>query len=127
MDLAQYKKAWENQPEEKNKVSALEIYKMTQTKSTSIAKWIFIIGLAEFAFWLILNFIFSGLEEVKIYEELNLMGYVNFAYYFNIAIVVVFLIVFYKNLLFSFKHRQHQNTHAEDYSCSKDCKILCCL
>ena len=27
MDLANYKKVWKNQPEEKNKISALEIYK----------------------------------------------------------------------------------------------------
>ncbi len=51
MDLANYKKVWKNQPEEKNKISALEIYKMTQSKSNSIVKWIFIIGLLEFVFW----------------------------------------------------------------------------
>lgn len=97
MDLAQYKKAWENQPEEKNKVSALEIYKMTQSKSTSIAKWIFIIGLAEFAFWLVLNLVVSGLNLVEIYEEMNLMKYINIVYYFNILIVVLFLVIFYRN------------------------------
>ena len=36
MDLANYKKVWKNQPEEKNKISALEIYKMTKEKSNSI-------------------------------------------------------------------------------------------
>jgi len=97
MDLAQYKKAWENQPEEKNKVSALEIYKMTQSKSTSIAKWIFIIGLMEFAFWLILNLIFSGLNYTEIYEEMNLMNYIDIVYYFNILIIVLFLVIFYRN------------------------------
>ena len=48
MDLANYKKVWKDQPEEKNKISSLEIYKMTQSRSISIAKWIFMIGLIEF-------------------------------------------------------------------------------
>ena len=97
MDLSQYKKAWKNQPETANKISAIEIYKMTQSKSTSIAKWIFIIGLLEFGFWLVLNFIFSKLNYVEIYEELHLMRYINFMYYFNFAIIVLFLTLFYKN------------------------------
>lgn len=97
MDLADYKKAWGNQPDDANKVSAIEIYKMTQSKSTSIVKWIFIIGLAEFAFWTILNILVSGLSYVDMYEELNLLKYINFSYYFHFAVIVLFLIIFYKN------------------------------
>lgn len=100
MDLAEYKKAWGNQPEEKNKVSALDIYKMTQSKSTSIAKWIFIIGLGEFAFWALLNFLVSGLNYVEMYEELNIMTYMNFSYYFHYVIVILFLVIFYRNYSF---------------------------
>ncbi len=97
MDLAQYKKAWENQPEEKNKLSALEIYKMTQAKSTSIVKWIFIIGLLEFTLWITLNIIFSQLDYTSAYEELNLMKFIDLSYYFNFLILIVFLVIFYKN------------------------------
>jgi hypothetical protein len=97
MDLAEYKKAWKNQPEEENKVSAIEIYKMTQSKSTSIVKWIFIIGLGEFAFWTILNFLFSGLSYVDMYEELDLLKYINFSYYIHFVVVVLFLVIFYRN------------------------------
>ncbi|MBL4604488.1 MAG: hypothetical protein JKY02_02145 [Flavobacteriaceae bacterium] len=97
MDLAQYKKAWENQPEEKNKLSALEIYKMTQAKSTSIVKWIFIIGSLEFLLWIVLNIIFSQLNYLNVYEELDLIKYINFSYYFNFLVLILFLVVFYKN------------------------------
>ncbi len=97
MDLAQYKKAWDNQPEEKNKLSALEIYKMTQAKSTSIVKWIFIIGSLEFLFWIVLNIIFSQFNYVEVYEELHLMKYINFSYYFNFLVLALFLVVFYRN------------------------------
>lgn len=100
MDLAEYKKAWGNQPEEKNKVSALDIYKMTQAKSTSIVKWIFIIGLGEFAFWALLNFLVSGLNYIEMYEELNIMAYMNFSYYVHYIVVILFLIIFYRNYSF---------------------------
>lgn len=97
MDLAEYKKAWENQPEDKNKLSALEIYKMTQAKSTSIIKWIFIIGSLEFLLWIVLNVIFSQLNYLDIYEELHLMKFINFVYYFNFIILAMFLVIFYRN------------------------------
>ena len=42
MDLDAYKKTWENQPEETNTVSKIDIYKMAHSKSSSVVKWIFI-------------------------------------------------------------------------------------
>ena len=64
MDLLDnYKKAWNNQPEDAHKVSSLEIYKMAQSKSSSIVKWIFIIGIAEFVFLNSLYFL-SDMDEV---------------------------------------------------------------
>ena len=56
MDLANYKKVWKDQPEERNKISSLDIYKMTQSRSNSIVKWIFMIGLVEFIFWFSINY-----------------------------------------------------------------------
>ena len=57
MDLLdKYKKTWSNQPEEAHKLSKVEIYKMAHSKSTSIVKWIFIIGLLEFL--IIIPFLF---------------------------------------------------------------------
>ena len=97
MDLENYKKAWENQTEENQKVTKEEVYKMTKSKSSSIVKWIFIVGIIEFAFWLTLNAVFSNYEGLKVYEELNMMQYLNFLYYINFAVVVIFLYYFYKN------------------------------
>ena len=97
MDLAQYKKAWENQPEEKNKVSALEIYKMTQSKSTSIVKWIFFIGLIEFIFWFCLNFFATNMGAFEPYEELGLMSTLNYSTYLHYAVILLFLALFYRN------------------------------
>tara|TARA_R110002073_G_scaffold8207_1_gene45676 strand:+ start:111883 stop:112527 length:645 start_codon:yes stop_codon:yes gene_type:complete len=97
MDLSHYKKAWENQPEEKNKVSALEIYKMTQAKSTSIVKWILIIGLLEFVFWTIINHFVSELDYNKVYAKLDLTYFFEYSYYLGYIIVVIFLYFFYRN------------------------------
>lgn len=99
MDLAQYKKVWKGQPKEANEVSTLEIYKMTQSKSTSIVKWIFIVGLLEFIFFLVLNLILLEPNHNEIFGNVNLTQFVNFSYYFNYLVVVLFLIIFYRNYI----------------------------
>jgi len=97
MDLANYKKVWKNQPEEKNKISALEIYKMTQSKSNSIVKWIFIIGLLEFVFWFAINYLGTKNGALEPYEKLNLINFIDNFNYFHYVLVVLFLILFYRN------------------------------
>jgi hypothetical protein len=97
MDLANYKKVWKNQPEEKNKISALEIYKMTQSKSNSIVKWIFIIGLLEFVFWFAINYLGTKNGALEPYEKLKLISFIDNFNYFHYVVVVLFLILFYRN------------------------------
>ena len=97
MDLANYKKVWKNQPEEKNKISALEIYKMTQSKSNSIVKWIFIIGLLEFVFWFAINYLCTKNGTLEPYEKLKLISFIENFNYFHYVVVVLFLILFYRN------------------------------
>ena len=97
MDLSNYKKAWKNQPEDENKISALEIYKMTQSKSNSIVKWIFIIGLLEFVFWFAINYLGTRNGTLEPYEKLNLISFIDNFSYFHYVVVVLFLILFYRN------------------------------
>ena len=97
MDLANYKKVWKNQPEEKNKISALEIYKMTKEKSNSIVKWIFIIGLLEFVFWFAINYLSTKNGALEPYEKLKLISFIENFNYFHYVLVVIFLILFYRN------------------------------
>lgn len=98
MDLLEnYKKVWENQPEDTNKVSAVEIYKMAQLKSSSIVKWIFIIGIIEFLILNSMYFLIDLEETMKVYENLGLK---NFIFYSQIAayiILIYFLTMFYRN------------------------------
>ncbi len=96
MELDSLKKAWENQPEETARVSALEIYKMAQSKSTSIVKWIFVIGILEFSFWIGLNFLIPE-SYLEIYRKLNLLQFIHIVNYLHYAVVLLFLALFYRN------------------------------
>lgn len=98
MDLLDnYKKAWDNQPEETSKFSALEIYKLAQSKSSSIVKWIFIIGILEFV---VLNSLYFFVDMDEAYAEYKKLGLESFIYYSQIlayVIIFYFLIMFYLN------------------------------
>jgi hypothetical protein len=98
MDLLDnYKKAWDNQPEEIKKISALEIYKMTQAKSSSIVKWIFVIGILEFAFMILSTFIFDVSNDEKIMMAMGIYEFVQISQYLTIPVLFYFLFLFYKN------------------------------
>lgn len=98
MDLLDnYKKAWDNQPEEIKKISALEIYKMTQAKSSSIVKWIFVIGILEFAFMILYTFIFDVSNDEKIMMAMGIYEFVQISQYLTIPVLFYFLFLFYKN------------------------------
>ncbi|WP_440880781.1 hypothetical protein [Tenacibaculum sp. C7A-26P2] len=96
--LDKYKKAWiDQQSEETNKVSKADIYKMSKSKSSSIVKWIFIIGILELLFWTSLNFYFIGNSHMKVYEALHLNTFIYSSVYIHYIIIIIFLILFYKN------------------------------
>ena len=97
MDLDKIKESWSKQEVENSPISKKEIYKMAHSKSSSVVKWIFLIGVIEFIFWISLNAIVSKMEVMHIYEDLNLVELLNIVYYINLVIVVVFLYYFYKN------------------------------
>ena len=97
MDLDKYKKAWNNQPEETNTVSKVDIYKMAHSKSSSIVKWIFIIGLLEF---LIPTFfsLFLDMEEAnKLYDKIGLANFIIYISLFFYPIILYFIFLFYRN------------------------------
>ena len=95
--LENYKKAWNNQPDTEDKLSTVDIYKLAQSRSQSIVKWIFIIGILEFVGLNALSF-FVDIDEA--YAEYKKMGLENFIFYSQIAaygILFYFLAMFYLN------------------------------
>ncbi|WP_299120780.1 hypothetical protein [uncultured Tenacibaculum sp.] len=97
MDLDKYKKAWDNQPEETDRVSKVDIYKMAHSKSSSIVKWIFIIGVLELLFWAGLNIFFIESSYTEVYEQLHLNTFVKISIYLHYFVIIIFLYFFYKN------------------------------
>ena len=95
--LDHYKKAWKNQPEEVSKLSTTEIYKLAHSNSSSIVKWIFIIGILEFV---ILNSLYFFIDMDEAYAEYEKLGLMNFIFYSQIVaytILFYFLAMFYLN------------------------------
>ncbi len=96
MDLDTYKKSWENQPEETNAVSKIDIYKMAHSKSSSVVKWVFILGVLELSLGVCLN-LFIPDSYIDVYSDFNLIGFLNYYMILSYIIIVLFLILFYKN------------------------------
>lgn len=97
MDLENYKKVWSNQSEETNKLSSIEIYKLAHSKSSSIVKWIFIIGILEFVIFNSVYFFFDMEEANNSYKELGLENFIYYSQILTYIILFYFLVVFYKN------------------------------
>lgn len=97
MDLDSYKKVWNNQTKEINKISRADICKMIHSKSSSSVKWIFIIGIFEFIFTAIINNIFkinpNNYPKIDSFIIENMIWIEIISY----LIMLYFLIQFYLN------------------------------
>lgn len=93
--LEKYKEVWKNQPADTQKISKEDIYKMMHKKSSSVAKWIFFIGILEFALMLIIYYIDPEIEGNRIKNT-----YGDFSHYLDLffnVILLYFVYEFYKN------------------------------
>ena len=95
MDLEQYKKAWDSQPEETQKVSKADIYKMAQANSSSIVRWIFIIGILEFVILTGVGFFINTDDDATM--KLDVDKYIIPIQIVSYIITVYFIIKFYLN------------------------------
>lgn len=90
-ELEILKKDWQKGDNTYPKLSYNEIYKMILKKSSSIVKWIFIISILEFIFWIIISFTlkYSGyndemlnVESSSVFIVLSIITYIILAYFF---------------------------------------------
>ena len=95
-ELDLLKKDWKKQDKSFPKLSYKEIYKLIHKKSSSIVKWLFIICIAEFMFWGIINF-FIPESYLEIYEKFHLKTILNVSYVLHYIVIVGFIYLFYKN------------------------------
>ncbi len=94
MDLDNIKRVWKEQ--KNTSFSREEILAMLHKKSSSVAKWIFYISLAEFAFWIILAIVFP---ESDIKPDNTTINFINTTTVVNYVIVITFIIIFFRYYL----------------------------
>ena len=96
-ELDLLKKDWQQNNHEDKQYTENQIYAMLKTQSSSVVKWILIVGIVEFLFWFILNFFTNDESElVKVGLEKYLF-YIDFFTYLNYLILLVFIYYFYIN------------------------------
>jgi len=90
-ELELLKKDWKNEDKSFPKLSYNEIYTMILKKSSSIVKWIFIISILEFVFWIFISFGMKasglsietdGLEKNIGFIAITIFSYGVLAYFF---------------------------------------------
>jgi predicted membrane protein len=95
-ELELLKKDWKKQEGNFKELSYNEIYKIIHKKSSSIVKWIFIISIAEFVFWNVINFFIPD-SIYEIYEKFNLKTWLTISTVIYYIIVIWFIYKFYKS------------------------------
>lgn len=96
-ELELLKQDWKKRGNEFPQVSYQEIYNMLLKKSSSIVKWIFIISVAEFIFWIAFDFLVSTKESKANIVELELEEFYLVANIINYSVLVFFVVKFYLN------------------------------
>jgi len=96
-ELELLKKDWKKDNSKYPKLSYDEIYKMILKKSSSIVKWIFIISLLEFAFWLLLSFALKDTKMMEDVQALNMNHILIPLTIISYIVLIYFFYLFYKN------------------------------
>ncbi len=90
-ELELLKKDWKKEDNTFPKLSYNEIYKMILKKSSSIVKWIFIISIMEFVFWVVISIILKytgyaddmvNVETSTVFIVMSVISYIILAYFF---------------------------------------------
>ncbi len=96
-ELELLKKDWKKSDQAYPKLSYNEIYQMILKRSSSIVKWIFIIGLIEFAFWIGMSFLLKDTENMRHFEQLDTDVIMIPLTVINFAVLIYFLYLFFRN------------------------------
>jgi hypothetical protein len=96
-ELDLLKKDWNKDENRYPKVSEQEIYAMLHKNSTSVVKWIFLISVIEFSFFLALTIIFNGNAGTAKMENYLSGTIITLITLLDYAIMVYFFCMFYIN------------------------------
>lgn len=96
-ELDLLKKDWQKSDNSFEQVTEIEIYKMIHKKSSSIVKWILIISILEVLLWTFISVFFNSDDYLKKINHVELISYFEIMTYFNYAVILIFIYLFYKN------------------------------
>ena len=107
-ELELLKKDWKKQDTSKYpQLTYKEIHSMIHAKSSNIVKWIFIISLLEFAFWLVISVLLKG---TPISDKMNNLDIDHILIPLTIVSYIVLIYFFYQF------YKNHKNISATDNS-----------
>ncbi len=98
-ELELLKKEWQKQESTLPKLSKEDIYPMLLKKSSSVVKWIFIISMIEFAFWILVSTLFRDFKfggELTLDSE-ALQRFETTFLIVHLAVLLFFITKFYIN------------------------------
>ena len=98
-ELELLKKDWKKQEKNLPQYKSEDISPMLQKRSTSVVKWIFIISVIEFIFWLGLDLITIDVDYIDVADELGISLYMKIIIYANYIGVAGFIAWFLRNYL----------------------------
>ncbi len=96
-ELDKLKHDWKKSGNRYPRFSEQEIYAMLHKRSSSIVKWILVISIVEFSFWLLLSFLLRDSSQMQKINSLHISYITLPLEVANYAIILFFVIVFYRN------------------------------
>ncbi len=90
------KKDWKKNENSFAQLTDTDIYAMLRKKSSSIVKWILIISILEVLLWTGVSFINND-DYINKLEYGPLSGYFTAFNFFNYAVILIFIVLFYNN------------------------------
>lgn len=98
-ELDLIKKDWQKRNEDLPKYTQDELMPMLHKKSSSSVKWIFIISILEFVFWLGIDVLVSSKEYMDSIENQSFLWFLKILTVLNYVVLFGFIYLFCKNYL----------------------------
>lgn len=98
-ELDLIKKDWQKRNEDLPKYTREELMPMLHKKSSTSVKWIFIISLIEFIFWLVIDVLVSSEEYLETIENQTFLWFLKILTVVNYVVLFGFIYLFFRNYL----------------------------
>lgn len=98
-ELDLIKKDWQKRNQDLPKYTQDELMPMLHKKSSSNVKWIFIISILEFAFWIVIELLSSSEDYLSMIKSEVFLWFIRISTIVNYIIIIGFIYVFFRNYL----------------------------